>query len=34
MNISSILECLICFNRFDIEEYIPRLLGKCGHTIC
>lgn len=26
--------CQICFNGFDNEEYSPKVLGKCGHTIC
>ena len=26
--------CRICFNNFDFKEHLPRILGKCGHTIC
>ena len=26
--------CQICFNGFDDSQHVPKVLGKCGHTIC
>jgi hypothetical protein len=30
----SATECYCCYQNFDDEQNIPRILTKCGHTIC
>lgn len=27
-------KCQICFNNFNFERNLPRILGQCGHTVC
>jgi len=31
---SDLFNCSICFNQFDQKERKPKILPKCGHTIC
>lgn len=28
------LQCSVCFNDYDLEEHLPKILPICGHTIC
>ncbi len=28
------MECQICFENFDTNNFIPKILSKCGHSFC
>ena len=28
------MECPLCYNNYDEEKYLPKVLPICGHPIC